>query len=156
MKIELGLQTRECQRDWYDDTKQDTFFTQSALFLQYGFSMREDLNNRKNLTKHLDVKNTQCQKLVIDRGRAPKNVGTFTNISLYGYFQFSSNSQEVSAQSAGIGSKVVKSATQMRALSGRSTPLAASSRTILSTGRTSTDVLVFTFAERTNPSLLLL
>ncbi|KAK3748352.1 hypothetical protein QZH41_008194, partial [Actinostola sp. cb2023] len=65
MKIELGLQTRECQRDWYgkrgislhgcyviakvsscevvhrvldlwsDDTKQDTFFTQSALDVIY-------------------------------------------------------------------------------------------------------------------------
>lgn len=74
------------------------------------------------------MKNVRCKKLIIDRTKAPSNIGTFKDISLYGSFKFPSSGQYaggIMAQSlAGQGRCLSKTKTQCETLSSRRLPIA--------------------------------
>ncbi|XP_022810593.1 uncharacterized protein LOC111347633 isoform X1 [Stylophora pistillata] len=229
IKLELGMRTRENQRNWYgkrgislhgfyviaqvlpdqrsaemidlwcEDTKQDTWFTQSALdigfrwlesafpgFKVYLFSdngphhhntsllvylvevnqcfdvslveynnfeagegktvlhthfahishkivrwvrVGNDLETGEQLAELVSsIKNTSSFELLIDRGKAPKKMGTLKDISLYGSFTFPLEGDYagglVARSLAGVGKEVKTTKVQLQSLSGRTVPLA--------------------------------
>lgn len=75
------------------------------------------------------MKNVRCQKLIIDRSKAPEKVGTFKDISLFGNFKFPTEGPHaggIIAQSlAGFGK--VASKAQVKTIAQRSVPVAGAS-----------------------------
>ena len=74
------------------------------------------------------MKNVRCRKLIIDRSKAPKKVGTFKDISLFGNFKFlttgSYKGGMVVQSLAGFGKVVSKPKAQVQTISFRSVPIA--------------------------------
>ena len=74
------------------------------------------------------IKNTSCFQLLINRQKAPKNVGTLKDISLFGSFAFPVEGELaggiVCCSLAGFGKNVSKTKTQLQSLSGRRSPIA--------------------------------
>ena len=96
------------------------------------------------------MKNVQCRKLIIDRSKAPKKVGTLKDISLYGNFQFpiagDCSGGLIARSIAGVGKELKKTKAQVEALASRSHPIAGA------TGATATEELCFIAADRQNCS----
>ena len=74
------------------------------------------------------IKNTSCFELLIDRGKAPKKMGTLKDISLYDSFTFPLDGDYagglVARSLAGVGKEIKKTKVQLQSLSGRTAPLA--------------------------------
>ena len=83
------------------------------------------------------MKNVTCQKLVIDRQKAPEMIGTLKDISLYGSFQFEQCGGLVARSLAGLGKEIRKSKQQLQAISNRSSPIAGA------TGATTTNKMPY-------------
>ena len=74
------------------------------------------------------MKNVTCNKLLIDRTKAPEKLGTLKDISLYGSFKLPTTGQHsgglVARSLAGIGKELKKTQQQLQSLSNRSLPVA--------------------------------
>lgn len=74
------------------------------------------------------MKNVTCRQLIIDRQKAPKNVGTLKDISLYGSYSFPTSGEYkgglIGRSMAGIGSKMQKTRAQVEKIACRTTPVA--------------------------------
>lgn len=83
------------------------------------------------------MKNVNCNKLLIDRTKAPDKVGTLKDISLYGSFHFPTagpySGGLVARSLAGTGKELQKTKGQIQALANRTRPIARA------TGATTTE-----------------
>ena len=76
------------------------------------------------------MKNVSCFQLSIDRSKAPKKMGTFKDISLFGNFAFPLEGEYaggiIAHSLAGIGKVSKKTKEQLKKISSRCSPLAGS------------------------------
>ena len=82
------------------------------------------------------MKNVSCFKLCIDRSRAPKKMGTFKDISLFGNFLFPLEGDYaggiIARSLAGVGREVKKTKAQLLKISLRNAPMAGSTGSSIS------------------------
>ena len=82
------------------------------------------------------MKNVSCFKLTIDRSNAPKKMGTFKDISLFGNYIFPLEEEYaggiIAHSLAGVGKEVKKTKAQLQKISSRNTPMAGSTGSSIS------------------------
>ena len=82
------------------------------------------------------MKNVSCFKLSIDRSKAPKKMGTFKDISLFGNYLFpvvgDFTGGIIAHSLAGVGKEVKKTKAQLQKISSRNAPMAGSTGSSIS------------------------
>ena len=82
------------------------------------------------------MKNVSFFKLTIDRSNAPKKMGTFKDISLFGNYIFPLEREYaggiIAHLLAGVGKEVKKTKAQLQKISSRNTPMAGSTGSSIS------------------------
>ena len=82
------------------------------------------------------MKNVSCFKLSIDRSKAPKKIGTFKDISLFGNYLFPVEGDFtggiIAHSLAGVGKEVKKTKAQLQKISSRNAPMAGSTGSSIS------------------------
>ena len=82
------------------------------------------------------MKSVSCFKLSIDRSKAPKKIGTFKDISLFGNYLFPVEGDFtggiIARSLAGVGKEVKKTKAQLQKISSRNAPMAGSTGSSIS------------------------
>ena len=82
------------------------------------------------------MKNVSCFKLSIDRSKAPKKMGTFKDISLFGNYLFHVEGDFtggiIAHSLAGVGKEVKKTKAQLQKITSRNAPIAGSTGSSIS------------------------